>query len=1423
MDRRDSDVAIQLGDVAEGVVPIQHVARRRAVDAVAGVEGIGIIEEERAYQCRARTVVVGISEIGVDTVETEDAASFLDEGTRRAVGPDTAGEDDHVGVGGTVHVELHTAIIYDSGEVRGGRNITRERIGREVRDCGRETERRTSADESDWSVAEHRPRIGDVRHFDDAVGAVLPDDRTADVGVGARHRRIEDGRAVAVVRRTAGEDDGGVAGDAVGVGQVSPAAAEAEGRLAVEDVGLEGARESQVFVRTKAHAREVGPTEVERLSGGGDAQGDGTGGTEGDLVQDGGLDAREVRDDRTVGSELNRGRRTEAGQAVEAIAARTDIVGASPTGVISGEVDRTVAPTGAGGEIEVTEELGADGREGARRADARVTHQVERTAEGRVIAEADDAMEGAGGTRAFFPAVADDIPVTGQGAGIVPHHELTAVVSVDVDVAVGAGAERRRAGVGYRCGVGDRRRLAEGKAVTGDRSHGGACRDTCTYNLRTDGGTGGTRDGQRRGGGGRRRSGGIRSDAHAQTTDISVTRVGVVRAEHDVITTRAYADETTEGDIRRSRGDTRPEHRVDVLGIAVGEDDEFTASARDDGASGQGRSARGGAEENTTRRNRKRIGRTDRRGQGVGVVETQRVDRLRSPITRVRDGDVEIVTRRISGGGERGSGVTRGADRGEPTTHVLADPFVDARGVGGRDGVSRAISVGKDRAGGTGGRLDAVAGAQRIGGLGDEQRRPASARDGAEIELEGVREMARQNDVRGARADRGGGEGLRVGAQGREQETTAAVADVGEFGGGELECGLRSRSPTEDEHRGGRDEVGRRGGVETQLEGADLIRRAARHARRASDDGRRARVSLDDSVDVEVARTDLGQAAGTGEDRAVGRVLAAIADAQGDRIIGVIGQRHVDRGAEQAADREGARGDTGVEDDAGRVHHIRDVDAAVGQGVGVLEKDGTVDDRGISREGVGSAEGEHAVADLGQAAGEAFTRTARGGAVADRARELDVIAVGIEQDGADERDAARDGARTGGDVGRGARRPTEGAALDSQTARAGAVTGRGTVRQDLESAAGVEDESALEGVRAREGHRRADDVDTGLIAAADCGGVIEHAAAAAEAVDAGDTRSEDASVSDVTHAGAEAHASKVRTRLAEVDVRRGRGRGDGDDAGARGAREAVDFAEGIRRIRDNRAALGDDEEAADLGGVEGRGVKRATGTDGDDARVERQRGLEGVDAGKCERTEAALDEAPSGVRRVERADGDDSAGAAAAREGDGRDGASHIGARAGDDDARDLSAADDGIARGRGAARHEAGSAEGDGRSTDVAGAAGDRKVGLRETGAGCGGEASEGYRETVGVDRERAVSRGTERAVVNRAEERVRPEAVRRRDPIVSGEVGTARVLERRQDARGHRGVGPERAAREIIVAEVTAAGVHGDRGVVAQRHRAR
>ena len=116
-------------------------------------------------------------------------------------------------------------------------------------------------------------------------------------------------------------------------------------------------------------------------------------------------------------------------------------------------------------------------------------------------------------------------------------------------------------------------------------------------------------------------------------------------------------------------------------------------------------------------------------------------------MTRVRVDDVEIDTRRIGGGGDHGKGVTRGSDRGEPTTRVLADPFVDGRAVGARNGVSRAISVGKDRVGGTGRRPDAVRCGQGVGRLADEERGAAAASDGAEGKQGGVSAAAGDHNV----------------------------------------------------------------------------------------------------------------------------------------------------------------------------------------------------------------------------------------------------------------------------------------------------------------------------------------------------------------------------------------------------------------------------------------------------------------------------------------------------------------------------------------------------------------------------------------------------------------------------------------------------------------------------------------------------
>ena len=397
--------------------------------------------------------------------------------------------------------------------------------------------------------------------------------------------------------------------------------------------------------------------------------------------------------------------------------------------------------------------------------------------------------------------------------------------------------------------------------------------------------------------------------------------------------------------------------------------------------------------------------------------------------------------------------------------------------------------------------------------------------------------------------------------------------------------------------------------------------------------------------------------------------------------------------------------------------------------------------------------------------------------------------------------------------------------MDGQAAGAETVTGRGAVLKHLEGAAGVQDQASLEGISAREGDGRADDVDAGVVAARDVRSEVEDAAAAAEAEEAGHAGSVGTGVGDVAHARAEAHAREVEAGAAEIDVSvRGRGR-DGDGARARGVGEAIDLRERVRGVRHDGAALRDHEEATGLVAVEGGRIERAARADGDGAAVDRHVVGEGIDAGEGERTKAGLDEATRGVGGVQGRDGHGSAGAAATREGDGRDGASHVGTGARDDDAGDLAVRDDRITCGRGAARNEAGGAEGDGGSADVAGAAVDDEVSLGDARARGGGEAGQGDREAVGIDRDDAAAGGSagHGGVIHRAEQRVRPETVRGRDPVVGGDVGAARVEQRRQDARRHRGVGPERAAREIVIADVTAARGHVDGGVVTQRHQAR
>ena len=354
----------------------------------------------------------------------------------------------------------------------------------------------------------------------------------------------------------------------------------------------------------------------------------------------------------------------------------------------------------------------------------------------------------------------------------------------------------------------------------------------------------------------------------------------------------------------------------------------------------------------------------------------------------------------------------------------------------------------------------------------------------------------------------------------------------------------------------------------------------------------------------------------------------------------------------------------------------------------MLQQDRAVDDGRAAREGVGAGQREHAGAHLGESAGEPFARTAGGGAIADRAGEFHGVAVGVEQDGAHEGDASGDGARAGRDVGRGAARPADSAALGDQAARTVTVTGGEAGREHLEGATRIEDEAAPEGVGAGEGDGVPDDIDARRIPAGDVRGEIKHAAAAAESVDPGQTRSEDPGVGDVAHARAETHAREVERGLAEIDGRRSGGRSDGHDARAAGVGEAVELRERVGGVRDDGAGLGHREEAAGFVTLEGGDVQGAARGDGDGAVVDGHGRHEGIDAAEGERAQAGLDDPAGGVGGVERADGDGGTRAAAAREGDGRDGARLVGARARDDDARDLAVVDDRVARGGRAARH---------------------------------------------------------------------------------------------------------------------------------------
>ena len=99
-------------------IEIELRLRRRAVDGVTGVEGIGVVEVQRADAVAgSATDDFGIAEVSVDAVQAEDAATLLLEGACRPIGADAAREDHRVAVGGAVGVELGAAVDDDAGEV----------------------------------------------------------------------------------------------------------------------------------------------------------------------------------------------------------------------------------------------------------------------------------------------------------------------------------------------------------------------------------------------------------------------------------------------------------------------------------------------------------------------------------------------------------------------------------------------------------------------------------------------------------------------------------------------------------------------------------------------------------------------------------------------------------------------------------------------------------------------------------------------------------------------------------------------------------------------------------------------------------------------------------------------------------------------------------------------------------------------------------------------------------------------------------------------------------------------------------------------------------------------------------------------------------------------------------------------------------
>ena len=1082
--------------------------------------------------------------------------------------------------------------------------------------------------------------------------------------------------------------------------------------------------------------------------------------------------------------------------------------------------------------------------------------------------------------RAFTPARADDVPVTGDLLRRV-EVELTGVVTVDVDVTGRARAERRAARIGNSGAAGDRSRLAQGQGIGNDSRDGGAGRDARTGDGGTDRHAGRAGDGEggrsRRGGGGGRSR---RAEVDALAADVRVTRVGVVReiADDDAVLADTEAFVAAVGDVGGAAG-AIAEDGIDREGVAAGEDDEFASGARDDGAALERRAGSAGAEEDTTRRDRQGVGRRDSRRPTVGAVssiETQRVDRLSHPVAGVRVDNVEVIGRSVSGGRRDGSRIGRGRD---PAAGILGTPVGRGRGARAEHDVSRAVGVGDQIASGAGRGEHAVRSGKRDGGrIGDAEGAALDAGQRTEVEHQRIRTVTGEDDFRTARADEGPGDGLRVGRSGGgEGQASATGADAVKLVGGVAREGVRlrheavgvslvragGRRRADDEVRGVRDaddrgvnrdtgaadgharlessragdgdarrgrgdaagqeteaaaevERGARGqdvrrvgvggeagvrdgrggrGAEGELQGADTIRLAGGDARRAGLDGGGTRVGLLVRVEIEDAGAELHEAAGTGKGRAVGARLGAIADAQGDGVRGtrVILQGDVDVAVE-ATDREDLGGDGRVEDDrAVRFEERRQLQRAEGERVGVLQDERAAGDGAVAEEGVGAGKRQGAVAGLGDTTADAGERTVCLGIIADGAGELNVVAVGVEDRRAEERDAARDGRATAGDVGRRAGSPADGAAEGREAARAGAEVGRSLGSQDLQGAGRREREAAREGVRTRQRGGVADDDEVAGDAAIvrDVTGVGQVAAAAAEAEEARVARGIGTRVGHVAHAGAEAHARKIVTRLAEIEVRGRGGRRERDGARAAPVGETTDVDDRGERVADDGTTLGDDEEAAGLVARDCAGVDGAAVADGNGAVVDGERRGEGADAREGKRAGTGLDEATGAIRGVKGRDADARAGATAAKEGDGRDGASRVGTRARDHDAGDLAAAvDDGVAGGRRTAGEDAGGAEADERSADVAGAAGDGKVGLGHARAFRGADAGHADVEAVGVDRDDTGRRGAEAAVVDRA--------------VEVGIEGDVPRVRRRQDARRGRRVGANRATGKVVITEV-------------------